>query len=485
MKLNRRHPIARHLIGCWFAKGGPALHNLCAPFEAPTYQGTSEPKFDGNSVQLDSNLSYTTGTKVPQLTADSNYFWYIKYTLVVAVASFRVVMGNRFDGGSSPLRFCKLTEGDFDYYNSADDLTLAHPEDAGGTYEIAVVKEGSTFTMYLDGEFHAQDTSSKVMDVENPVILGGGGSTSLGEPTNIRVFHAAHGPIAPTDEQIYSLYKDPEQLLYRPLKTDYYFVSADAGQSGATSDTLNFSDTFSGVAGSLASVPDNITLNDTQAGAAGALASTTDAVNLDDSVSSVAGQLASTLDAIDLADTKAGVAQSVGLVSDGLSIADTLTALSGAIATALEGFSLSDTYTGATTGAATGSTSDTVNLDDTVSGSAGAQSGKADGLSISDSYTAATGTEQTGATTDSVTFNDVNAGLAAAIANKPDGISVDDVYSAIVNAAASVSDQIQLTDTNSYPRESVGPYSFSVDINLTFGGDITITPNFDCDINIE
>lgn len=483
MRLNKRHPIAQHLIGFWYAKGDPALHNICAGRVGPSVQGTGNTAYNGDSVTIDSNFTLYSETDSPTIGPDDNYFWWIKYKLNSLQAAGNVVFGNR-TGGSSPLRFCKLTEDNFQFYNSGNDLNLERPRVVDTIYDVMIVKEGNNFTLYLDGKEHATDTSAKDMTYANPVCIGGGASYYNNESTDIDVYHAAHGPVAPSALQAKSLYENPEQLLYKSIN-DYYFVPAEASPSGATTDAINFSDTFAGVAGSLASVPDNITLNDTQAGTAGALASTTDAVNLDDSISSVAGKLASTLDAIDLADTKAGVAQSVGLVSDGLSIADTLTALSGAVATALEGFSLSDAYTGAITGAATGSTTDAINLDDTVSGSAGAQSGKADGLSISDSYTAATGTEQTGATTDSVTFNDVNAGLAAAIANKPDSISVSDVYSAIVNAAASVSDQIQLTDTNSYPRESVGPYSFSVDINLTFGGDITITPNFNCDIDIE
>lgn len=241
MELNWQHPLAPHLIYLSYAKFGPSLHNICGKKHVPTRQGTGTPVFNGDAITLNSDISYTTNTKSPELTGSSNYFWWVKYKLNVAVANSRTVFGNRFGGGSTPLRFCKLTEAGFEYYNNGNDLSLSHPNTTGEIYDIMVVKRGNDFTLYLDGAKHATSSSSRTMNVENPVCIGGGADVYLGEPTNIDVYHAAHGPIAPTAEQVYSLYIDPEQLLDQ-YQDEYYYIPAGGG-GGTTHEgaaTLDF-----------------------------------------------------------------------------------------------------------------------------------------------------------------------------------------------------------------------------------------------------
>jgi len=236
MRLDRSHPIARHLIGCWFSKD-PAMQNLCYPTESnDVVSGSSTtPAPEDGGIRLDANCGFVTNTRQPALTADSNYFWLIKYKVRSNISGGNVIFGNRFQGSSSPLQFVKITENNVQFYNGGNDLNLVHDRTVGETYDLALVKEGSNFTLYIDGEVHITGTSSKTM-ASNPVYLANGSSAAISEATDIVVYHAMHGATAPTSEQIASLHANPEQVLWTP-NDEYYKPAETGGAFTLTSDS--------------------------------------------------------------------------------------------------------------------------------------------------------------------------------------------------------------------------------------------------------
>ena len=227
MRLDTSHPLYKHLIGCWFSKD-PAMQNLCTPHQSNdvTPGATTTPAPEDGGIRLDSACGFVTNTDHPDLDADSNYFWLIKYKLRAQVSAGNVIFGNRFNSYSGLLRFFKITEDNVQYYNTGNDLNMVHPRVAGETYDLCVVKEGSNFTLYLNGEIHATDTSTKTMS-RNPTYIANGNKDLIQEGTNITVYHAMHGTVAPTHSQILSLYKNPDQLLYN-ANEEYYQAAAGA-----------------------------------------------------------------------------------------------------------------------------------------------------------------------------------------------------------------------------------------------------------------
>jgi hypothetical protein len=213
------------------------MNNLCTPHQLNSVNTSSSttPAPVGGGIRLDSSCGLVTNTDQPDLDADSCYFWQIKYKLRSSIANSNVIFGNRYNSYSGLLRFFKITENNVEYYNSGNDLSMRHPNTAGETYDLWVVKEGSNFTMYLDGEIHATDTSSKTLS-RNPVFIGNGRNNAIQEATDIIVYHAMHGAVAPNHSQIQQLYNNPRELLYSANNEDYFLKSSSPPVVGSAYD---------------------------------------------------------------------------------------------------------------------------------------------------------------------------------------------------------------------------------------------------------
>jgi len=227
MKLDKRHPIGRHLVGCWFPYKDPAMMNIVNNHELSTIGSgaTSVRKLENGGMRLDNACSIKTNNTQPSILSDGDYFWFIRFRLRALINVNHTVFGNRLGGTSSPLQFVKFYEGGFQYYNNASGPTMAFTRAAETERTVLVVKRNADWKMYLNGELHATATAAVSMD-PNPIYIGSGDVNAFYENTNIRFYFGMHGPVAPSPAQVASLFANPEQVLYSSYNQTFYESTA-------------------------------------------------------------------------------------------------------------------------------------------------------------------------------------------------------------------------------------------------------------------
>jgi hypothetical protein len=124
----------------------------------------------GGALALHGQPDYVAAGTVPVLKVSDSFSWAFWCKLAQSAS---LILGNRMIAGN-PFSFVKFTSADFQYYiNGAHNGTISYGIPTTGTWtHVAVVKNGSSFTYYSNGQAVATSTTTADMPA-CPFQLGG------------------------------------------------------------------------------------------------------------------------------------------------------------------------------------------------------------------------------------------------------------------------------------------------------------------------
>ena len=147
----------------------------------PSYNTTSQGYFTFNGTSQYVSSSYNQ----PAYTSATSFTWNV-WVNPATVATAAPILGNR---GGAELVFTKLTPQSFQYYSSTLNANLA----TNVWQNVCVVKNGSSFTEYINGYSVGQFTNA-TSKVATPFHIGGdpiAGEYFAGSISNVQVYNRA------------------------------------------------------------------------------------------------------------------------------------------------------------------------------------------------------------------------------------------------------------------------------------------------------
>lgn len=128
-------------------------------------------RFDGNNDRIDTSFVYQL-----EESSDFTWSWWANSSNVGNENNGAIMVGNRFGGsGDEALEFIKLTENGGQFANGADVNRVTYPTpEQDGWHHFALVKSGTSYQLYLDGQPHERPASFVYDETEDiPFKIGG------------------------------------------------------------------------------------------------------------------------------------------------------------------------------------------------------------------------------------------------------------------------------------------------------------------------
>lgn len=214
------------VIGKWHNAGG--TNSVDGVFKTP--QSLVGSVGDVATAPLGAGTDYQNTSRCvdmaiqPELGVTDDFFW-SGWVYPVADNS-GVLFGNRYDGGSSPLSFCKLTAGGFEYYIGGNQ-GVGYDLPIDDWSRVYIAKRGATLEYYVDGVSVGTSTVTSVM----PANSFNAAAASTGqESTNAVLEGLSIGSVARSSAHAASDYANQSNLL-----AFWSEAAAPSGHTGAIS----------------------------------------------------------------------------------------------------------------------------------------------------------------------------------------------------------------------------------------------------------
>jgi len=171
-------PLSQGLVGCWLFNegGGSEAFDLCGSVGAK--KGAAVINANGLYNSTTSG-GVATGKQLPAQTTDTSFTYFCVVKL--AVTTTGTVMGNRYEGTSSPLQFIKISQYGASYYNNGSSVDFGPADKRGSKTSMCLTKKGTAFNFYSDGAKVGLTATSSLTNDPNPIYLMTGNLTGNSE----------------------------------------------------------------------------------------------------------------------------------------------------------------------------------------------------------------------------------------------------------------------------------------------------------------
>jgi len=216
VQLNRKHPLARGLAGCWLMNeaAGDIINDLSGNANTGRFYGDV---VWGSSIY--GSMVYVTDEQIkvinPCKTGEGTIVVWISWPYDYGSAHMDRMFFGTYDGDASDLWYSNDGTHVRIWYNRTDnqDLTYYPLWEAYSWHQIAVTIKSSDSRLYCDGILRDTNSSASVMPVGGTWYLGGGLADLDPEQS---YNHFSYYDRILSASEIASLYSNPFQMIERP-----------------------------------------------------------------------------------------------------------------------------------------------------------------------------------------------------------------------------------------------------------------------------
>jgi hypothetical protein len=404
--IDREHPLARGLVGCWLMNEGSGnkIQDLSGNGNTGTFVNHTKwtgGRF-GSCLSFDGTDDYVLFGK----SFNQKSFTKMAWINCTNATTRRNIFGTVDSIGSL---FCLYTSNQLSYYDY--DLTPAGWYGASSAtnvsltiwHQVAVTYSGAAITLYLDGCIVVGPTAA----TGTPRAYNGIGTYNItNSPWLGLIDNAQVWDRALTASEIAQLYRDPFAMFRRP-RIELWLPGLPAAGGHAYTETIN----------------DGIGIADAETSLRAWVKSIVNSLGLADIAARVAAQSRTEADGVGLTDAASSPVGYIKPMQDNVGMDDAASSLIGYIRTMQDGIGVADAASRLF--AATRTNADTVGMDDAASSAWSAIRQVADDLGLTDAIAGILGCLRT-----------INDGL---------GLTDDDAHSQAV--ARTLADEIGIIDT--------------------------------------
>ena len=255
-RLNRGHPLAKGLAGCWVMnEGAGALVSDSSGLTNLALTGATWSRNNGGiGTQLASgttNIATSTFTNIPTATIFSLYIRVAvtSYTSLANIFSFGEnvsVAGGASSRAGSMRGVLQYSNVIYFFGDGADWATLQSWDVSGALHDIAFTSDGTTLSFYYDGRLMQSTALPAIVPLlatETFLTLGLNHSSGTVGP-NAQYNHAYIYNRALSASEVMQLYLNPYQMLQSPTPQRFYSYTAGGSTGVYSTDNAISTDTF-------------------------------------------------------------------------------------------------------------------------------------------------------------------------------------------------------------------------------------------------